>query len=105
MIRLIAFAAFAIAVATSAQAMSAAPLYQPDGMTTQVAFGCGPFRDANWWCLRGQKHHTPSPQVRPVGCRARLPSVDLLNRLAASKLLFLRTGSAFRQAQFRAGDT
>jgi hypothetical protein len=44
MIRLIAFAAFAIAVAPSAQAMSPAPLYQPDGMTTQVAFGCGPFR-------------------------------------------------------------
>ena len=44
MIRLIAVAAFALAVATSAQAMSPAPLYQPDGMTAQVAFGCGPGR-------------------------------------------------------------
>ena len=41
MIRLIAVAAFALAVATSAQAMSPAPLHQPDGMTTQVAVGCG----------------------------------------------------------------
>jgi hypothetical protein len=44
MIRLVAAAAFALAVATSAQAMSPAPLYQPDGMITQVAFGCGPGR-------------------------------------------------------------
>ena len=35
-LRLIAFAAFALAVATSAQAMSPAPLHQPDGMITQV---------------------------------------------------------------------
>ena len=41
--RLIAVA-FALALATSAQAMSPAPLQQPDGMTTRVAFGCGPFR-------------------------------------------------------------
>ena len=44
MMKLIAVAAFAVAVATSAQAMSPAPLPQSDGMTTQVAFGCGPFR-------------------------------------------------------------
>ena len=43
MIRLIAVA-FALTFATSAQAMSPAPLHQPDGMTTQVAFWCGPFR-------------------------------------------------------------
>ena len=41
MIRLIAVATFALAVATSAQAMSPAPLHQLDGMTTQVAVGCG----------------------------------------------------------------
>ena len=41
MIRLIAVAAFALAVATPAQAMSPAPLLQPDGMITQVAVGCG----------------------------------------------------------------
>jgi len=34
MIKLIALAAFALAVATSAQAMSPAPLHQPDGVTT-----------------------------------------------------------------------
>jgi len=42
MIRLMPVAAFALAAATSAQAMSSAPLHQPDGMTMQVAFGCGP---------------------------------------------------------------
>ena len=40
MIRLIAVA-FALAVATSAQAMPAAPLHQSDGMTTQAREACG----------------------------------------------------------------
>ena len=44
MIRLIAVAGFALTVATSAQAMTPAPIPQPDGMITQVAFGCGPGR-------------------------------------------------------------
>ncbi len=44
MIRLIAFVAFALAVATSAQATTVAPVHVPDGMITQVAFGCGPGR-------------------------------------------------------------
>ena len=44
MIRLIAFAAFAIAVTTSAQAMPVAPVHEPAGMITQVAYGCGPGR-------------------------------------------------------------
>ena len=35
-LRLIAFAALALAVTTSADAMSPAPLHQPDGMITQV---------------------------------------------------------------------
>src|SRR6476660_3958952 len=38
MIRLIAFAAFALALTTSAQAMPLAPLHQPDGMTTQIRY-------------------------------------------------------------------
>jgi hypothetical protein len=42
MIRLIAVAAVALAVATSAQAMTPAPPHQPDGMITQVAWLCGP---------------------------------------------------------------
>ena len=41
MIRLIAFAAFALALATSAQAMSPVPLHQSDGMITQVRHACG----------------------------------------------------------------
>ncbi len=44
MIRLIAAAGFALAVATSAEAMTPAPLSQPDSIITQVAFGCGPGR-------------------------------------------------------------
>ena len=36
MIRLIAFAAFALAVTTSAQAMPVAPIQEPEGMITQV---------------------------------------------------------------------
>jgi hypothetical protein len=40
MIRLIAVV-FALAVATSAQALSLAPLHQPDGMITQVREACG----------------------------------------------------------------
>jgi hypothetical protein len=38
---LIAFAAVALAVATSAQAMSPPPLHQSDGMITQVRQNCG----------------------------------------------------------------
>ena len=36
MIKFIAFAAFALALATSAQAMSAPPLHRADGMTTET---------------------------------------------------------------------
>ena len=41
MIRLIVVAAFAATIATSAQAMSPAPLHLLDGMITQAAVGCG----------------------------------------------------------------
>jgi hypothetical protein len=41
MIRLIAVAGFALSVATSTQAMTPAPIPQPDGMITQVALACG----------------------------------------------------------------
>ena len=40
MTRLVAVA-FALAVATSAQAMSPAPLQQPDDMVTQIREACG----------------------------------------------------------------
>jgi hypothetical protein len=41
MIRLIAVAGFALSVAISAQAMTPAPIPQPDGMITQIALACG----------------------------------------------------------------
>ena len=41
MIRLIAVAAFILAIAASAQAMSPVPLHQPDSMITQVREACG----------------------------------------------------------------
>jgi len=41
MIRLLAVAASTLAIATSAHAMSLAPLHQPDGMVTQVREACG----------------------------------------------------------------
>ncbi len=44
MIKLIAIAGLALAVVSSAEAMTPAPIHQPDGGITQVAFGCGPGR-------------------------------------------------------------
>ena len=44
MLRLFAVAGFALAVTTSAQAITPAPIPQPDGMISQVRLGCGPFR-------------------------------------------------------------
>jgi hypothetical protein len=41
MIRLIAVAGFALAITTSAQAMTPAPISHPDGMITQIRTGCG----------------------------------------------------------------
>ena len=44
MIKLIAAAGFLVAVATSAHAITPAPIPQPDGMLSQVRFGRGPLR-------------------------------------------------------------
>jgi hypothetical protein len=44
MLRLFAVAGFALTVAGSAQALTPAPLHQPDEMITQVRLGCGPGR-------------------------------------------------------------
>jgi hypothetical protein len=41
MIRFIASSTFTLMIATSVQAMTPAPIARPDGMITQVAFGCG----------------------------------------------------------------
>ena len=41
MIRLFAVAGFALAIATSAEAMTPAPIHRPDGVMTRVALACG----------------------------------------------------------------
>jgi hypothetical protein len=41
MIKLVAVAGFALSVATSAQALTPAPIPQPDRMITQIAAACG----------------------------------------------------------------
>jgi hypothetical protein len=71
MIRLIAFAAFALALATSAQAMSAPPLHRADGMTTEtqyvgyryrgVARGYGGYRHYGYGGYRRYGYGTYSP--------------------------------------------
>ncbi len=43
MMKLVTVAAFAVALGASAEAMTPAPIIQPDSVT-QVAFGCGPGR-------------------------------------------------------------
>ena len=53
MIRLVAVTAFALAVATSAQAMSLVPLHQSDGMITRVREDCGTgYHMVNGTCIR-----------------------------------------------------
>jgi len=44
MLRLIAVAVAGLALATSAQALTPAPLHQPNEMIMQVRLGCGPGR-------------------------------------------------------------
>ena len=66
MIRLIAIAGFSLAIATSAQAMTPAPIPQPDdGMITPVAYGCGPFRTlVNGVCMARTTIRQARRQVR-----------------------------------------
>ena len=44
MIKSIAVACFALAIASAAHAMTPAPISQLDGMVTEIAYGCGPGR-------------------------------------------------------------
>jgi hypothetical protein len=78
MMRLIAIA-FALAVATSAQAALLAPLHQPDGMITQVREACGAGRvRINGVCVA--RTQAPCPPRGPQVCameRRRLRSVLL----------------------------
>jgi hypothetical protein len=59
-------------------------------------------QNTSCWSLRRQDDHPPcaprSSQVRAMAWR-RLRSVGLLTRLTTSRLLFLRSGSAHRQAE------
>jgi hypothetical protein len=69
MIRLIALA-FALTMATSAQAMPLPRVQQPDGLITQVAQGCGPYRvRVNGVCVRRGYGYGPgySYRYRPYG--------------------------------------
>jgi hypothetical protein len=68
MIRLMAFAAFAVAVATSAQATTVAPVHVPAGMITQVAFLCGPGRTlVNGVCMSRHQRRVNRRCVRWTG--------------------------------------
>jgi hypothetical protein len=42
MLRTVIFSAFVLAFTTSVQAMPVAPVHEPGGLVTQVAYGCGP---------------------------------------------------------------
>ena len=64
MTRLIAVAGFALAVATSAHAITPAPIPQSDGMITQVRLGCGVGRTmVAGRCVAN--HDSPDPSSRP----------------------------------------
>ena len=83
MLRLMAVAGFAVIVATSAQAMTPAPLPQVDDVVTRVAVGCGPGRTrVNGVCVARTtvRQNSPSrPQVCAMaGWRLRLVPVNLL---------------------------
>ncbi len=69
MIRLIAVA-FALALASYAQAMPLVPLAQPDGIVTQVREDCGPGmrRTANGNCVRTHARRAASRCARGVTC-------------------------------------
>ena len=64
MIKLIAAAGFLVAVATSAHAITPAPIPQPDGVSRKFAWGAARF-DPSCWYLRGQNHYPPYPPTRP----------------------------------------
>ena len=66
MLRLIAVV-FALAVATSAQAISLAPIHQPDNMITQVREGCGAgMHMVNGRCITtSARRHVRREVIRP----------------------------------------
>ena len=67
MIRWIAVAAFTLAIATSAQAMSPVPLHQADSMVTQVREACGAgMHMVNGTCVRTPARRNASRCARGV---------------------------------------
>jgi hypothetical protein len=44
MIKVLSVVAIALVIATSADAITPAPISRPDGMTARIAWGCGPGR-------------------------------------------------------------
>ncbi len=69
MVRLIAVA-FALALASSAQAMPPVPLQQPDGIVIQVREACGPGmrRTEGGACIRTHARRAASRCARGVTC-------------------------------------
>ena len=68
MIRLISII-FALVVATSAQAMSLAPLHQPDNLITQIREACGAgMHMVNGACVRTHARRAASRCVRGKTC-------------------------------------
>jgi len=68
MVRFMAVAAFALAVATSAHALTPVPLHaSPSRLWRRYAHG--------QWSLRDNCRSAPSPQVLGLGCSARLPGL------------------------------
>ena len=100
MIRLIAIAAFALALATSAQAMSPPPLHKSDGMSTEaryrgVARGYGGYRHYGYGVRRygysgyrhygysGYRHYGYRPTA--IGPTAMELPVELLAAISAEE--------------------
>ena len=82
MIRLIAVAGFVLTVATSAEAVTPAPIHHPDSLITQVASCLRLGYDANKRCLRGQNSRPPCAPVCTME-RKRLRSLLLSVQWAA----------------------
>ena len=70
MIRLIAFAVFALALATSAEALPRVPLHQPDGISTEARYrGVGVARGygVRRYGYSGYRHHGYNYGYRAYG--------------------------------------
>ena len=89
MIKLITFAAFAWAVVTSAEAMSPAPLHEPDDMITQVR-GLVAWPRAKCWnvnqrYINGVCAFNAPPCPRPSTCVLHGGTASALSTMGRSK--------------------